>query len=345
MLRRKLVRLGKSSLVISLPKDWLRDFNLRAGDEIAILIEKNGCLKVLPPKLISQTKTNPIVINVEKCNQEKLLERLLIASYVVGRDPIIIENRLGLTEDQLNETRNVINKIRGIEIVKESPTHIVLRTFLDPTKYPLTGLLRRLTNLIRTMLEYLITAIKEKSQSYLEEIIHIEDEIDRIYFSALRQIFLAHKDETIASSIGIRSPSELLSLRMAIKMFELLADTLADLAEKGLKLQTSVFSQINEYSDLKSLLLDISTAMDTITKTLIYGNVALINELLNRIESIRFLSEKVDSFAVRKIRSMELACWVRELSWKLSSILETIRVVAEIAINMVVDKADRKFEC
>ena len=345
MLKRKLVKLGKSSLVISLPKEWLKTLELKAGDELGIVIEKDGCLKVVPPRLIMKSKTNPIIIDVSNCTQPKLLERALIGAYVVGRDPIIIESKTGLTTNQLEETRTVIDKIRGLEIVKESHNHIVLRTFLDPTKYPLAGLLRRLTNLIQTMIEYLLTAIKEKNKGYLEEIIYIEEEIDRIYFSALRQIFLAHKDEEIANSIGVKSTSELLSLRMAVKMFELLADTLAELASKGLKLGGLIFSDAGVHDELIAMLSDIEMAIDTITKTLIYGNISLTNELLNRIESIRIKSEKIELRVTAKPINEDLMCWLREISWRLTGMLDAIRVVAELAINISIDKAEKRFEC
>lgn len=345
MLKRKLVKLGKSSLVISLPKDWLKSLELKPGDEIGLVIEKNGCLRVIPPRLMVRSKTNPIILDVSSCAEPKILERALIGAYVVGRDPIIIESKVGLSPQQLDEVRTVIDKIRGLEIVKESTNHIVLRTFLDPTKYPLAGLLRRLTNLIQTMIEYLLTAIRDKNNSYLGEIIYVEEEIDRIYFSALRQIFLAHKDEEIADMIGVKATSELLSLRMAVKMFELLADTLSELARKGLKLGGLLFKSIEASEELINMLTDIEMAIDTITKTLIYGNISLTNELLNRIEAIRQKSEKVEFIVAEKETSPDIACWVREVSWRLTGMLDAVRVVAELAINISVDKAERRFEC
>jgi len=346
MIKRRLVKLGKSSLVISLPKDWLRNLKLNAGDELGIVVEKDGALRILPPKLLVQSKTSPIVISVERCDQPKILERALIAAYVVGRDPIIIENKNGFDASQLEETRRVIDKIRGLEIVKESPNHIVLRTFLDPTRYPLAGLLRRLTSLIQTMIEYLLTALREKNKNYLQEIIYIEEEIDRIYFSALRQIFLAHKNEDIAESIGVKSASELLSLRMAVKMFELLADTLADLADKGLKLGSLVFEGVMNNKELVNMLSDMNMAIDTITKTLIYGNISLTNDLLNRIENIRQRSERIEmTILPRKNMDPDLACWLREVSWRMAVMLDAIRVVAELAINISIDKTEKRFEC
>ncbi len=346
MLKRKLVKLGKSSLVISLPKEWLRDLDLDAGDELGVVIGKDGCLKIIPPRYIVKARTNPIVINVARCTQPKLLERVLIGAYVVGKDPIIIESETEFKGEHLDEIRSVIDKIRGLEIVKESHKHIVLRTFLDPTKYPLAGLLRRITNLTQTMIEYLLTAIKERKRDFLEEIVYLENEIDRIYFSALREIFIAYKDEEIANAVGIKSISELLSLRIAVKMFEILADTLAELARQGINLKEEVFSQIIVDAEIMMMLSDIKMAIDTITKTLIYGNVSLINELLNRLDLIRERSRKIIELKEEnKIMSEELRCWLREVAWRLTAMLDTIRVVAELAINISIDKTEKKFEC
>lgn len=346
MLKRKLVKLGKSSLVISLPKEWLRELDLDAGDELGIIVSKDGCLKIIPPKYIVKSKTNPIVINVSKCKQPRILERVLIGAYVVGKDPIIVESESEFSSSHLDEIRSVIDKIRGLEIIKESHRHIVLRTFLDPARYPLAGLLRRITNLTQTMIEYLLTAIREKNKDFLEEIIYLENEIDRIYFSALREIFIAYKDEEIASAVGIKSISELLSLRIAVKMFEILADALAELARQGMSLPGKLFSQIVVDAEVMMMLSDIKMAIDTITKTLIYGNVTLINELLNRIDLIRMRSRKIIELKEKgKLINEDLRCWLREVAWRLTAMLDTIRVVAELAINIAIDKTEKKFEC
>jgi len=44
--RRKIVRIGKTSLGVILPKPWLRYFSLDAGDEIEVL--SNGSITVKP---------------------------------------------------------------------------------------------------------------------------------------------------------------------------------------------------------------------------------------------------------------------------------------------------------
>lgn len=45
--KRVLIRMGLSSIGISLPLEWARRMNLKAGDEVAVI--GNGILQIVPP--------------------------------------------------------------------------------------------------------------------------------------------------------------------------------------------------------------------------------------------------------------------------------------------------------
>jgi antitoxin component of MazEF toxin-antitoxin module len=53
---RKIIRIGKTSLGIILPKAWLRYFFLQAGDEVEIV--SNGTI-IIKPIEKNPTKTSP----------------------------------------------------------------------------------------------------------------------------------------------------------------------------------------------------------------------------------------------------------------------------------------------
>ena len=346
MLRRKLVKLGKSSLVVSLPKEWVNNLNLKAGDEVSIMLSEDGSLIIAPSKFIARRKVSPLLIDISHCEEKNLVERLIIAAYVVGKDPIIIRSEKGISPSQLKEIRRVINNIRGLEIVKEDEKNVVLRSFLDPTRYPLTGLIKRIINLVQAMLEFLIEALKKKNKSYLEEILYIEEEVDRLYFSTLRQIFLAVKLREIAESIGIKRSIEIMSLKTIIKVFELLADDLAKIAQSALTLiekNTNLLeANIPEFLDLLS---DISSLFNFISKMILYNNVSLTNELLNKLENLGSEFKSLDTLLNEKIRNEKILKWFREALWGLMIFSDMLRIIAEISINIIVDRAENKFKC
>jgi bifunctional DNA-binding transcriptional regulator/antitoxin component of YhaV-PrlF toxin-antitoxin module len=45
---RSVINLGQGSYVITLPKDWIRYFDIKPGDRLEII--SNGELRILPPK-------------------------------------------------------------------------------------------------------------------------------------------------------------------------------------------------------------------------------------------------------------------------------------------------------
>jgi bifunctional DNA-binding transcriptional regulator/antitoxin component of YhaV-PrlF toxin-antitoxin module len=51
---RKIVRIGKTSMGIILPKAWLRYFALNAGDKVEVI--SNGCVTVKPLAKICQAE-------------------------------------------------------------------------------------------------------------------------------------------------------------------------------------------------------------------------------------------------------------------------------------------------
>ncbi|MHA1615980.1 MAG: AbrB/MazE/SpoVT family DNA-binding domain-containing protein [Candidatus Njordarchaeales archaeon] len=346
MLRRKLVKLGKSSLVVSLPKEWINNLNLNAGDEVSITYSEDGSLIITPAKFAMRKRILPLLIDITNCDEPHLIERLIIAAYVVGKDPIIIKSERGLSSSQLREIRTVINNIRGLEIVKEDEKNIVLRSFLDPTKYPLTGLIKRIINLVQAMLEFLIEALRRKNKSYLEELLYIEEEVDRLYFSTLRQIFLAAKIREIAESIGIKRNIEIMSLKTIIKVFELLADDLAKIARSALNLIESGENILEtNMHEFINFLADISSLFNFVSKMILYNNASLTNELLNKLEDLLKEYSALDTLFATKIKNEKVLKWLKEALWGLMIFTDMLRIIAEISINIIIDRAENKFEC
>jgi len=89
---RTLLKLGKSSLVVVLPKDWLKEVGLKSGDKVLIRQEDDGSIKIIPANIstLQTTTRSRIVINIDKCSEEDLIQRLLVANYLVGNDNIVL---------------------------------------------------------------------------------------------------------------------------------------------------------------------------------------------------------------------------------------------------------------
>ncbi|MFX1582868.1 MAG: AbrB/MazE/SpoVT family DNA-binding domain-containing protein, partial [Promethearchaeota archaeon] len=53
MEKRKIMRLGKSSLVVSIPKSWASKYKLDSSDHVILISQRDGSLAVYPVKEFS----------------------------------------------------------------------------------------------------------------------------------------------------------------------------------------------------------------------------------------------------------------------------------------------------
>ncbi|MBY9004209.1 MAG: phosphate uptake regulator PhoU, partial [Candidatus Lokiarchaeota archaeon] len=87
---RKVQQTGGSSYIISLPKEWINEHNIKKGDSLSILSQPNGNL-MITPHANSQEYIKEKIIDIEKDTKPEYLFRLLVGVYIMGYSRIIIQ--------------------------------------------------------------------------------------------------------------------------------------------------------------------------------------------------------------------------------------------------------------
>ena len=85
---RKLISFGKNSYVISLPKQWIKDCNLKKGDLIHVE-ESSDSLIVSPQSSEAKTEDKELTIYVDG-KDIKQIKREIIGGYIRNNTTIII---------------------------------------------------------------------------------------------------------------------------------------------------------------------------------------------------------------------------------------------------------------
>src|SRR3990172_2201796 len=93
---RKLQRMGRSTLVVSLPSDWIKKHGLHPSDKIVVETEEDGSIVLRPESTISLQTEKQCVIRASKCPDEKFLLRLIVGAYLMGCDTVRVN---GLREE------------------------------------------------------------------------------------------------------------------------------------------------------------------------------------------------------------------------------------------------------
>ncbi|MBS3128035.1 phosphate uptake regulator PhoU [Candidatus Woesearchaeota archaeon] len=146
---RKIIRFGKSSFVISLPKSWLKKHNLQKGD---LLTLEEGTHQLV---IKAREHATPLVLEkkVIQANGKEIsrIRSEIIAAYLAGYDIIKI---IGMNlKPHAKEIKETLHNLAGIELLEQDNTNILAKTLLNSEEISIPILVRRMDNIIRTMFQ------------------------------------------------------------------------------------------------------------------------------------------------------------------------------------------------
>ena len=233
---RKVQKVGTSTLTISLPKPWVEKFGLKQGDQV-FLEEEGAFLKVTPAAMATRRKSAPeYTIDADLCDEPGVLNRVIVGNYVLGRERLVIRATGRVKSEHLREAREAARRLMGMGIIEETASRITLQCSIEPTKYPVDTLIKRLYNLSSTMLDESIEALVTKDKGLAEDALHREDDADMMYWLLIRLLLSAQADDSLLEQLGLRNRLEITGYRLIAKELETVADYGEDIANNVITL-------------------------------------------------------------------------------------------------------------
>jgi len=335
---RKVQRVGYSTLTVSLPREWVEDVKLKAGDIVSIKREDDGSLKLIPGTEHKREEIKDCIVNPDLCNSPNLLTRVITGNYILGHDTIQIVAKDELKKGHLEEIRATTQRLTGLSIVEQTLKQVTLQSFVDPTRFPIYGLMRRLHIIINSMIEVSIKALVEKRPELAAEVSHMEEESDRIYWLIVRQLLLAIRDRSVGTKIGIDSPIHIPGNRVVAKTLEEMADCAENIAKEVLDLKVREITSetiLNEIAKFSNATIKISNHT---VKALLTGDIALSNEAIEMVEEAEDDSRKLTQKVLIHVKDASAAASLRIIVWNLAQIAKYCRMIGEVTINRILEK-------
>lgn len=217
---RRVVKLGRSTLAVTLPKEWVESVKLKKGDYV--LAEDGGentiRLSKMGEKLYAAPKV--CVINVDSIKSKTFLTRLIIGAYTVGHELIWLHSRQGINPEQIMEVNKILQKLVGLHIVEQTENIVLLQSLADPSKPSLDNSIRRLHLLTNSMLENILQTLLTWDRSRLDDVHFTGGECDKIYWLITRQLITAAEDKRMAHSLGVKSNLWLVDNRAVVRILK-----------------------------------------------------------------------------------------------------------------------------
>ena len=251
---RKIIGFGKSSFVVSLPKDWVTRNNLKKGSAISIS-EENESIVISPTPVKNSKEAESTKIIDTKSKSNKFLQRELISSYISGYDTIIIKG------DDLKSRRKAINEVFrnlvALEIIKQDEESIIAKDFLDINDINLHELMRKIDNNLRSMIIEFVEMVDLKIKSKItaeqkRDLLRLmgerDDSINKLTFLSFRSI----KDMLMNPSKTRESMIELFQAWTTVLYIERAGDEIKRIYRNLLESEQNT----KELSELKSMFED-----------------------------------------------------------------------------------------
>jgi len=177
-MKRKLVKQGAATMMISLPAKWIKQNKLDKGDEID-LEEKDRNLIISTEKIKGGTKE---VVDIS--GMLPLVNRTIMSYYIKGVDEL--EVKFKEREEIQDFQKRVINELLGFEIIKQSQKSFLLKDIAGTELQDIDSIIKRLIFIIDSMIEELIEAIDNNQD--IQPVIEIDSSINKFANFCLRML-------------------------------------------------------------------------------------------------------------------------------------------------------------
>ena len=329
---RKVQKAGYSSLSVSLPSTWSRNNGIKSGDLLMVSEEAEGYLKIFPAAEQQRFETK-VNINADLCHEPEILKRIVAGCYLLGYDTIRVTSSKELLSSQLEDIRIMTKRLPGLEILETTLRRVTVRCFVDPRRIPVEELMKKLHVMVTAMHNASMNALLGGRTELAKEALQMENEVDQIYFLAVRQLLLALRERDIAGEIGIESPLHAAGSRVAAKALEEIADVTAGIAketivlsEVGFKMDAGMLQAMQKFSSL------VQSIFGKTMKAFLSRDIKLANETLNSVEETD-TDQKMLLELVAKIDNHSAMYSLMSIVWNLGRILGYSKIIAEIAIT------------
>ena len=205
---RRVIRIGEKSIGITLPKQWLESLNIGLGDLVEVKAIED--MLVIRPVVAEHGGSASVNLSIEDGADEAM--RMIIASYIEGFDDITVNGN----KDSIRRAYQAIeHKLPG-SLILEGEGGVTVKVATSETSIDLKTIINSMSTILTAMFDKLIMYLETNDPSSLEELLTMDDQIDKLYFLALRTI----------KKLSFRDPKESIDDTIIVKNIEHIADSL-----------------------------------------------------------------------------------------------------------------------
>lgn len=218
--------LGKSSLVVSLPKEWMQLNDVKKGETVSFNIQRDRSL-VIYPSSIKKSEEKEIIINVTSNEEEILITQKILGAFLNGYTGIILTSDNIFTVPQTKAIRNMAGRLY-MRVMEADAKKVYLQSLTDESKASLEQAIKRMHLISRSMCEGAFTALKNNDVALAKSTFSLDDDVDHFAFFIVRILRNAAQNPYLANELHI-DPLDCMDHQMLVSRMEHASDYAADI--------------------------------------------------------------------------------------------------------------------
>jgi phosphate uptake regulator len=321
---RKVQRTGKSTFIVSIPKNWATANSIEVGSVLYVTQNDNGGLVLT----LNKAEQDLIVrLDIGAKSGDPLI-RDIIACYVAGHRNIEITSKY-ISPLQRKDIRQIVNKLIGPEILEETNNKMVIRDLLSPDELQTKQALKRIKNVVRSLVQDSISSLLNKDKDLALDVIQRDDDVDRLNLLVARQFTEMLRSRSLRQE-KLDSITALAYMQAASNL-ERISDHATRIAEMASKHEGISDEIAGVLSSLEPIIIGL---LEDSVSCLLQADSDKANEIIDKAHDVRRRSEEMaNPINLRNEEKMMLELVVAS---SIERILDYITNLGELSINLCI---------
>ncbi len=324
--------LGRSSMVISLPKNWMQLNELKKGDVVSYAIQRDRSLVVYP---CAEKKAIPkeLTLRIGENEDETLITQKIIGPFLNGYSGVTLISDKIFSIPQRKAIRNIAGRLY-MRIMESNSQGVYLQTLSDESKVSLEQAIQRMHLISQSMCEDAFSSLKNRDVALAKAVFSLDDDVDHFCFFLLRSLRNAAQDAALANELRV-DPLDCMDHQTLVYRIEHTADYATDIARHIIMLDGT---QQKMPDDVMELMVTAGTeAVDSYVKAVsafFSKDVPFSVELMKNQKKIEKLDQEIAAKAFTgNQKNAELVCAICSIRDNIKRIADCAANIAEIAVN------------
>jgi len=340
---RKIQFSGKSSFMLALPKKWVDEMGLGAGDTVSIAKQGNSSLLIAPRSGKIYGRKTEAVMEVSTKEKNESITRRLIAIYLLGYGTIQIRAKeSALNSAQRDAVKEAMRRhMIGTEVIADSADGITLQVLLSYPELSVKNVVKRMFLIAASMHRDAIRSLAKLDKDSANSVAKSDDEVDRFSLYAIRQLNMAAQNDLVLRELELTSRRDCLDYRLIVKSVERVADHASRIAQGVLdldrNLNESLLAKIEKMSEFAIGL------FEEVGLSLFKGDYSAADQVVERANQAAKMQEDLLN-AIERVRAPGSDHALPLIVEDVRRTAEYSGDIAEIVINMSTETAVSRAE-